>query len=286
MRKFCFRALSFSFAAMVLLLACEAYYFYSGWYQEKVNGTEVYYALRNSKKKYAKVKRLILGDSVAMQLYPCTGEYDDAVSLTCNAAITVAGFYFLMNNYLKNNPNDCPDEIVFLVSPWTLKNNMNSVLAFHYFLKPFYTKEYKNDYTPNLYKTIHNNPYYWLSQVPFVRSSSYCVNYKVQEPTWSWIAPIVSDYIQKADSVCGEYGVNFRMIPSPVRADRKQELESTMAASLQSFESPILNMPIMQQYMQYINYADTCFFRDNIHFQPNNIPQNYLDQFDTDGVGF
>lgn len=113
MRKFCFRVLSFSFAAMVLLLACEAYYYYSGWYQEKVNGTEVYYALRNSKKKHSRVKRLILGDSVAMQLYPCSKQYNDAVSLTCNAAITMAGFYFLMNNYLKTNSENPPEEVVF-----------------------------------------------------------------------------------------------------------------------------------------------------------------------------
>lgn len=281
MKKFCIRALAFSLAAIILLLACEAYYFYSGWYQEKVNGTEVYCALRNSKKKRAKVKRIIIGDSVSMQLYPCTKEYDKAVSLTCNAAITVAGFYFLMTNYLNTNSDNLPDEVVFLVSPWTLKNNMNSVLAFHYFLKPFYTDEYCSDYTTNLYQTIHDNPYYWLSRFPFVRSSSYCVNYEVKQPTWHWIAPIVSDYVQKADSVCNQYGVRFRMIPSPVRADRQQELEQAMASSMRSAESPILVMSVMQQYMEYIHYADTALFNDNIHFRPDAIPVNYLQRFDT-----
>lgn len=280
MRKFCFRALSFSFAAMVLLLACEAYYYYSGWYQEKVNGTEVYYALRNSKKKHSRVKRLILGDSVAMQLYPCSKQYNDAVSLTCNAAITMAGFYFLMNNYLKTNSENPPEEVVFLVSPWTLMNNMNSVLSFHYFLKPFYTEEYRTDYTQNLYKTIYDNPYYWLSQYPFVRSSSYCVDYEVQKQTWYWISPITSDYIQKSDSVCRQYGVHFRMIPSPVRADRELELQNAIDLSVQTAESPILNMPVFKQYMQYINYADTTLFKDRIHFYPTMIPENYLQCFE------
>ncbi len=281
MKKFCIRAVAFSLAAIILLLACEAYYFYCGWYQEKVNGTEVYCALRNSKKKHAKVKRIIIGDSVSMQLYPCTEEYDDAVSLTCNAAITVAGFYFLLTNYLATNLNDLPDEVVFLVSPWTLKNNMNSVLAFHYFLKPFYTEAYRSDYTPNLYQTIHDNPYYWLSQFPFVRSSSYCIDYEVKQPTWHWIAPIASDYVQKADSVCRQYGVRFRMIPSPVRADRHAELEQTMASSIGAAESPIFAMPVMQQYMENINYADTAMFIDNIHFRPDAIPANYLQRFES-----
>lgn len=70
------------------------------------------------------------------------------------------------------------------------------------------------------------------------------------------------------------------MIPSPVRIDRKAELEEAITLSIQSEESPILGMPVMQQYMDYINYADTILFRDNIHFKSDMIPQNYILTFE------
>ena len=100
------------------------------------------------------------------------------------------------------------------------------------------------------------------------------------EKSWYWIAPIVSDYVQKMDSLCAAYHITFRMIPSPVRIDRKNELENAIFLSIQSRESPILEFPVMKQYMNYINYADTILFRDNIHFKSDMIPQNYIQRFD------
>lgn len=49
---------------------------------------------------------------------------------------------------------------------------------------------------------------------------------------------------------------------------------------IQNRESPILEFPVMKQYMNYINYADTILFRDNIHFKSDMIPQNYIQRFD------
>lgn len=280
MKLFLGHGLKFFATALAILLLCESMYFYLGYYQDKVNGSEVYYALTKSKSQVNKKYRvLIIGDSVALQLYPATKDYDDIISLTCNAAISIAGFYFLMNNYFKTNPNFLPDEVIFLVNPFTLSNNL-SVLSFHYFLKPFYNDEYYPEITPSLLDRIHEIPYYWLSQVPFVRSSSYCVNYSLDPPKWAWISPIANDYLRKSYELAESKNVKFKLIPSPIRLDRENEIMSAIQASINNKESDLLNLDIMQNYISMINFMDTSCFFDNIHFKTQDIPKAYLIQYD------
>ena len=135
MKLFLGHILKFFAIALAILLLCESMYFYSGHYQEKVNGWEVYAAIRKSKQN-SNVKRLLLGDSVAMQIYPCDKEYNDMVSLACNQAITMAGYYFLLDNYIESNNNTLPENVILFINPLTLGSNMDQ-FAYHYFLKPF-----------------------------------------------------------------------------------------------------------------------------------------------------
>ena len=57
---------------------------------EEINGGEVYHAIKKTQTKI-KIRKVLLGDSVGHQLYPCEQDYDGIVSLACNQAITMAG---------------------------------------------------------------------------------------------------------------------------------------------------------------------------------------------------
>lgn len=280
MSQFLNQVSKFLLIALAILLLCESLYFYSGCYHDKVNGSEVYYALTKSKSKVnKKYKVLIIGDSVALQLYPATKDYDDIISLTCNAAVSVAGFYFLMNNYFRTNPDLLPDEVIFLVNPFTLSNNL-SVLSFHYFLKPFYNNEYYSEITSSLFDRIHEIPHYWLSQMPFVRSSSYCINYELEPPEWTWISPIANDYIRKSYELADSMNVEFKLIPSPIRSDRENEIMLAIQKSINNHETDLLNSNLMQNYISMINFMDTSCFSDHIHLKTQYIPKTYLMQYE------
>lgn len=275
MKKFIVNTICFLLCASIVLLSCEAYYFYSGKYQENVNGEEVYYALRKSLKKNTKKKKLILGDSVAMQMYPCSGTYDDYNSLACNAAISVAGHYFLLKNFLENNTDELPEEVIFLVNPFTLENNL-TVLSFHYFLKPFNTKKYKSEFTENLITRIKQTPNYWLTQLPFIRSSSYNINYELPPKSYYWISPISNDYLQKMIDICEQYNVVFRMIPSPIREDRREEIMTDINNSYNNDESDLLTTCLFKDYIDCMVFYPNNHYKDNIHFENNFIPCDYL----------
>ncbi len=259
MKKFFIRALAFSLAAIILLLACEAYYYYSGMFESKVDGWEVYAAKRQSKTKQHK-KKLVLGDSVAMQLFPCDADNDSIASLACNQAISLAGYYFLLQNYIETNREDLPVEVILLINPLTLSNDLDR-FAFHYFLKPFYTKEYLPEYSDSLSKRCHQIPFYWLSMMPFVRSSSYTFHYDLPEEDYAWLSPISQDYLPQMIQICEAHNMRFRMVPVPIDEVKRKVVETKVAAE------PSLNTVLTDFTSRFQYYSDDCF-RDKTHLTP------------------
>ena len=63
-------------------------------------GKEIYTAIDKSKKNNNS-KTLLIGDSVANQIFNNEEEFEKLNSLATNQAISLAGQYFLLNDYLK-----------------------------------------------------------------------------------------------------------------------------------------------------------------------------------------
>ncbi|MCM1034557.1 MAG: hypothetical protein NC038_03425 [Paludibacter sp.] len=277
MKHFLRDTVLFLFCAMFVLLLAEGYYFYSHAYEQNVNGWEVYTAIRNSLiKKTDSVKRLLIGDSVAMQMYPCDQEYDDMVSLTCNQAITFAGYYFLLNNYLQTNPDNLPSEVVILVTPFTLASAGDEFM-FHYFLKPFYRTSYQKDYTQTLSATIASLPCPWLSQLPFIRSSNYTIDYL---PTPQRVNPLLStitdEYMCKMHQLSQQYGFQLYLLPAPIRESRRIELEERIVSSYAQDMSSNSWENYLQSFIKSIVVYPDSMYQDPIHFSASFIPKHYL----------
>ena len=63
-------------------------------YMQEVHGHEVYTSIKKSKEK-TKIKKLIIGDSTANQLYNTETDTTSSIySLTCNQAIGIVGHFF------------------------------------------------------------------------------------------------------------------------------------------------------------------------------------------------
>lgn len=274
MKKFLLQLVLFSGLSLVVILPIELYSINHIVPSTQIN-PEVYQALDNSFQKNQKLKYLLIGDSVGMQLYPCTGKYSDIVSLTCNQAITLAGHYFLLHNYLEQNKDSLPDEVILIYNPQSFRNNTDKY-TFHYFLKPFYTNKYKRLYTESLWEAIKSVPFYWLSQFPFVKASSWSVDYHPgQTDFYNMLSPISSDYLKLMKTLLEDKCVIFRIIAPPLSDFRRQSYEQYWKESMNIGEFTGIEQEMID-YHNTFHYLPDTLFRDHTHLLVNNIPKDYL----------
>ena len=164
MKKF---LLKFSLSLLVFLIVIEIVSFFLIQSNVIYNrnyiypGSEIYRSITKSKKK-SNAKILLLGDSVGNQLFPSEKSNDTINSLTSNQAISIVGQYILLQNYLETGNR--PTKVVLLYSPFSLKNNLDQKFTFHYFIKPFYKKEYIHFFSELAIQQIDKIPFYKYSQ--------------------------------------------------------------------------------------------------------------------------
>lgn len=237
------------------------------------NGPEVAEAISYSKKQYSGIKYLVIGDSVGKQLYD-TGRKGNCLSLACNQAISMAGHFFLLNNYLLKNEQSKPQEIILVYSPWSFRNNLDQY-AYHYMLKHFYNKEYKAFFTRSLKTSIHSIPHFWTSQIPFIKHSNYSVEYKLEEFGYGLISPITKDYLVMIDNLCKKNDIPLRITAPPVSEDKKEEINSFFMKAEEKGEMNLL-FPAFEKYYENIQYVPADRFVDNLHFVRDSIPYDFL----------
>lgn len=271
MKLFLGHILKFFAIALAILLLCESMYFYSGHYQEKVNGWEVYAAIRKSKQN-SNVKRLLLGDSVAMQIYPCDKEYNDMVSLACNQAITMAGYYFLLDNYIESNNNTLPENVILFINPLTLGSNMDQ-FAYHYFLKPFNKSEYQEKFTNYLINRISLIKYYKTATMPFFRTSNYSPEYTLPSDSYALVSPISRDYINKIQYLCKKNGISLQLLFTPSKESNRIKIESALEDAIEQEEGI---RELLEKGKNSLCFLPDNQFKDNVHFEDKYIPKDYI----------
>ena len=241
----------------------------------KVQGHEIRTAERKSKRHTTKkVKKLILGDSTGCGLYPSWRSYNSIVSLACNQAVSMAGQYFLLKNYLEANKDNMPQEIVLLCNPYSFNNDLDQ-FAYHYFLKPFPIWRYKKLYTAHLYERVESIPLYWTAYLPFVHASRLTPKQSVPE-VWEVkdFSKISYEYLLLIDSLTQSYNIPLHFIATPVREDRKQSMEK-VAKNIES-TCPEQLKYIFKQYNSSITYYPADYFEDKAHLKKQHIPHDYL----------
>lgn len=238
-------------------------------------GGEVRAAVRVSKTKTnKKVKKLIMGDSTGHALYPSGKEYDSIASMACNQAITFAGQYFLLKNYLGTNKDNLPQEIIFLATPESFGNDVDQ-FAYQYFLKPFPILEYKSLYTEHLYSRIKSIPFYWTANLPFIQTSGYTP--RVSVPAYTkriHLSELTYEYLDLMDVIAQEYNVPLRLVSTPVRDDKQQEIEK-VAQDLRTIGSERFTH-LLEPYIESITYYPSELFFDGVHMNDEATPEDYL----------
>ena len=275
MKRFFAIVFIYVLVVFLLLLPGELYKMYFMEDFESIAGYEIRVAEKNSKTKTSKkVKKLILGDSTGHALYPTENEYNNAVSLACNQAITMAGQYFLLKNYIETNINNLPKEVILLCTPFTLSNDVD-IYAYQYFLKSFPIKEYKFLYSDYLYERIRSIPFYWTANLPFIQTSNYTPRVSIpQQQDIQNISNVSIEYLLLIDSLTTTYNIPFVMYPTPVREDKQEEIQAMQNDFIQTGEDN-LNHIMLPYFDKIIFYPSDCFY-DRVHLYNDFIPVDYL----------
>ena len=262
-------------ALLLVTLPPEIYKIVTDSSYGNVAGGEVRAAVKVSKTKFnKKIKKLIMGDSTGHALYPSENQYDSIASMACNQAITFAGQYFLLKNYLENNKDNLPQEIIFLATPESFGNDVD-IFAYQYFLKPFPILEYKQLYSEHLYSRIKSIPFYWTANLPFIQTSGYTPREAIPAYTKRiHLSELTYEYLVLMDEIAQEYNVSFHMLSTPVRDDRQQEIELVLQ-DLKTIGSNRLSH-LLEPYIKSISYYPSNLFFDQVHLEDTATPEDYL----------
>lgn len=264
---------------IAIILPIEIYRMHISADDEKVPGSEVRYAEKLSKKKInKKIKKLILGDSTGHALYPCEKEYDEVVSLACNRAITLAGHYFLLKNFIETNPDNLPQEIIVLYTPFSFSCDLDQY-AYQYFLKPFPRKEYQHLYTDHLSQRVKSIPLYWTANWPFIHTSGYTPRMAIPASgRKAYMSELSIEYLHKMDSIAKVFDIPIRFCSSPVREDRENEVKKFTEEICQLSDSIVVRY--IKQYVESIKFYPSDLFEDDVHLYDKEVPIDYLNLFE------
>lgn len=249
---------------------------------------EVFLAQKKAEKEN-RYKKMILGDSVCRQIFNPDEqmETDEYCYLASNQAITTAGSYLLMQDYIAHNRQT--EQIVYLVRPHSLANNMWIDYSYQYFVIPFYNVHYVKwledstcmevekkfgkyiSQSEAVKKLLQNNP--WLMKTYLNRIAQRKTNqskiYTVEKEHVE-ISELSILYLKKMQEVCDANEIEFLVMPAPL-AGKKEEYNWT------DFEKSINEKQlkeIMSGYVDNIVYYGEENFSDGVHFEEEFLKQH------------
>ena len=225
-------------------------------------GCEIYHSIKKSKQKNSS-KILIIGDSVGKQLFNNYSYTEPINSLACNQTIGMVGQYCLLQNYF--NSGNHVDKVYLIVTPLhSLKNNLNQIYTYHYFLKPFYIKEYYGYFSNLVSDQIRKIPYYQFCQFPFISTSTWAPDFKSNDKIdYSFLSPISVEYLKKIKDLSEQKKFEFIILPTPTKVSYKKKIED--------FDSKEIILTGLDEefkyYFESIMYVADSSFYDDVHLK-------------------
>ena len=259
MKGFLYKIVLFSIFALLLLETIAYAYRMSGLFEHFIPGAEVYLSIRKSKQK-TNSNVVLIGDSVGQQMFSNKQYFDKPYSLACNQAVSFAGYYFLLNNFIKAG-NEV-DSVLLFCSPFSFDNNLNQIFTYHYFLKPFGRSPYKSDFTNTVNTQIAKLPYHQIASSNCIAISKWApLPDQLDTVDFSFMSPVASEYLTKIKQLSLAHNFKFIMVPAPTKNSNKKEIANFDKKEYlgQNYETEIIS------YFDRIRYIDDKNFSDKIH---------------------
>lgn len=236
-------------------------------------GKEIYHVIKKSKEKN-KSKKLLIADSVGRQMFSYKENIYGINSLATNQAIGMVGQYLLLNNYL--NAGNEIDTLIILFNPTSFKNNLDQNYTYHYFLKPFYKKEYSSLFSKTVQEQIRKIPYRQFVWIPHIQVSSWAPEFESSDiPKYTFLSPISAEYLSKIKALSIENNFDIIISPTPTNINKKNFIENINIDEL----PPTHLEKQFNDYFNNIIYLDSTNFVDGIHLIH---PEKYTNKFKTE----
>ncbi len=270
MKQFVLKTLLFVLVALAIFQIKSLLMMRNERYVKKVLGAEVYFSIEKSKKR-SKARKVLLGDSVGKQLFDGAQENDTVNSLTSNQAISMAGQYVLLDNYLKAG-NTIDTAYVFF-TPFSFVNNLDQIFTYNYFVKPFYRTEYMQLMTPEVKKQVSKIPFTDIAHWPAVLTSNWSPEFQTKDkPTFNLLSPISAQYLHKMSALAKQHHFRLVLVAAPVSLKKKKEVELLN-------RQEIIDNNLQQEFKGFfesIVWLDESNFKDGTHLkQPEKFKNRY-----------
>lgn len=179
--------------------------------------------------------KLIVGDSMCQQMFNGLQANNPEYTIVgSNGAITFAGQYLLINEYLKNH-KDVTDICIFM-HPGSIGRTFDTTLGYQYVILPFGIYDLLKDLDDNTIEDmkstygsffINNFIVKWMEhsavgrKIYFNLLKDYGTNYEEKE-----LFEIANQYVHKIDELCKEQNIKLHFYPSPVAENFKESMET------------------------------------------------------------
>lgn len=177
---------------------------------------------------------LVVGDSVCHQMLSGLQEYNDKICIVgSNGAITMAGQYILVAEYIKNHAE--ATDIYLLVLPESLSRTYDTMWGYQYAVMPFVETDTFDLLDENTISGIKAS-YGEISLHPWVVDlvDSSAVNRKIyfnlikkygKSYKQSSDFELADQYIAKMYNLCEKNGISLHLYACPVADSRRQEMD-------------------------------------------------------------
>jgi len=254
-------------AALAAALALSAY---SGPVSKRF-GPEVFEAIRTATSSEPEARTLVLGDSVAYQLFGVRPKPSREVAVgASNAALTPLGNRILLDHWLPLNPQ--AEDVVYLVHPASLANDGLPHFTFHYLLFPFGETGLLDGAPPETLAHLRRR----FGRLPVDNASVRHLLYRndrlydfyerriVRRPEpvpGGGLPEIVVENFRAMRDACAARDVRFRLAFPPVREDRKPS-----AAYLTRLADQLRDIcPEIDDLVANLRAEPPEHFRDDVH---------------------
>lgn len=260
-------------AVLIQLAAWGA--FQTGWAMRTLTGREVYEALAEARRP-SPAKVILLGDSVATQLYTHHGRPRDDIRVLCsNAAISMAGQYVVLlqaleAGSLKNS------EVVLVYHPDSFRFDIQDRFAFQYFVKPFYRIRWLSEFSPTVKARVREVPWSATVWLPMIRFGNWTPDWKGPAQSSSqgakrYLREVSIEYLHRIEELSRTGGFPLRLMPPPVC-----EMWANEFLDVAQFQSEVHSAgldELFRDYFDQLQLRPRNWYRDNdmIHLRGSKL---------------
>ena len=234
-------------------------------------GSEVYLAIAKSRKHTA-AKRILIGDSVANQLYPAARSDPYIYAFACSESVSLAGRYFMLRDFIARN--DMRGTTVYLVyTPLSFNSDLQTRFTFHYFIKPFVTINNWSTLDAVVRDRVARVPWYWTAWLPIIKVSRWSPDYAPSQPPNPQLSEISRLYLQRIRDLAQENGFEFIVLAPVLAESRRQDPYGEMQAQIQSSGLG----KVFSRYFGSMRFLPDSAFSDGVHLHdPGSLGPNPL----------